>query len=139
MLTFTDLIQLGVASARYTNVITNETPEMDRIVINYNNIWGCITDTHMTKKDDIYIITGSLLRDKKKTEHLMYSRYWGGYDFSQASVCCNSLFEFVYKNGLCAQHDVINGDDVLIIKKYIPESEPTDPQALTKNIPSFNY
>ena len=50
MLTFTDLIKQNIAPSPYkTNVIDDSS---DRICINYNNIWGILTDTHMSKGED---------------------------------------------------------------------------------------
>ena len=49
MLTFSDLIKSGIAPAPYkTNIVTNDFESLDRFVINYNNIWGMISDTHMS-------------------------------------------------------------------------------------------
>ena len=79
MLTFSDLIKNNIAPSPYkTNVIGNELTENDRFVINYNNIWGVVTDTHMSKGDDgNYYITGQLFRSREKTEQFLHAWSWG--------------------------------------------------------------
>ena len=114
MLTFTDLIKQNIAPSPYkTNVINDSS---DRICINYNNIWGILTDTHMSKGEDgKYYITGSLLKNKTKTVSLVNYTTWGGVYFGDSSVNAVSLSDYAHKNHLLISHDIVNGDDVLVL------------------------
>mgnify|MGYP006978482456 CR=1 FL=1 len=112
MLTFNELIKNNIAPSPYkTNVIDCSS---DRICINYNNIWGILTDTHMSKGENgKYYITGSLLKDKNKTIDLVHSSFLGNCFFRDASVNAYNLLDYVHKNHLLVAHSIVNGDDVL--------------------------
>lgn len=114
MLTFNDLISQNITPSPYkTNVIDDSS---DRICINYNNIWGILTDTHMSRGEDgKYYITGSLLKNKRKATDLVLNFWWGGYSFSDSSVGANSLLDYAHKNHLLVAHEIVNGDDALVL------------------------
>ena len=120
MLKFSDLIKSGVAPSPYQrNVVGNQT---DRFVINYNNIWGVISDTHMSKGDDgVYYITGQLFRNKEKTSSFIYAWNWGGYSFKDSSLRCKSLFSYCQENYKTISHEIVNGDDVLAVRDFTEE------------------
>lgn len=112
MLTFNDLIKDNIAPSPYkTNVIDRS---CDRICVNYNNIWGILTDTHMSKGENgKYYITGSLLKDKRKTNDLVLSGWLGNYSFRDSSVGANNLLDYAHRNHFIIAHTIVNGDDVL--------------------------
>ena len=120
MLKFSDLIKNGVAPSPYQrNVVGNQT---DRFVINNNNIWGVISDTHMSKGDDgVYYITGQLFRDKDKTSSFIYAWTWGGYSFKDSSLRCKSLYSYCQENYKTISHEIVNGDDVLAVRDFTEE------------------
>lgn len=114
MLTFNDLIKNNVAPSPYKVNVVDST---DRICINYNNIWGVLTDTHMSKGEDgKYYITGSILKDRRLAENLVMYCNWGNYYFRDSSVGAYCLLDFAHKNHLVISHSIINGDDVLELK-----------------------
>ena len=117
MLTFSDLIKSGIAPSPYKkNVVGNGS---DRFIINYNNIWGIISDTHMSLGEDgVYYITGQLFRDKDKTNNFIYAWTLGGYSFKDSSMHCQSLFDYCRKNYKTIAHEVVNGDDVLAVRDF---------------------
>lgn len=123
MLTFSDLIKSGIAPAPYkTNIVTNDFESLDRFVINYNNIWGMISDTHMSKGEDgNYYITGQLFRDKEKTTNFLYAWNWGGYQFKNSSVGISSLYDYLRRNYKTVSHEIVNGDDVLVVRDFTKE------------------
>lgn len=123
MITFTDLIKNKVAPAPYkTNIIGSELSELDRFIINYNNIWGCVSDTHMSKGDDEkYYITGQLFKDAKKTKQFVYATFWGNYSFNDSSVGVSCLHDYCLRHGKYLRHTIINGDDVLIVNNLSDE------------------
>lgn len=113
MLTLTDLIAQGVAEPIYKNNVVTTTGN-DRFIINYNNIWGMISDTHMSKGDDgNYYITGQLFRDEKLTNDFLLSAFWGGYCFKDSSLGVTCLQHYLELNGYNPVRIVVNGDDVL--------------------------
>lgn len=122
MLTFSDLIKSGVAPSPYkTNIIGNES---DRFVINYNNIWGVISDTHMSKGEDgAYYITGQLFRDKEKTQNFLYAWRWGNFYFKDSSLQSQSLYDYCKKNYKTIAHEVVNGDDVLVVRDFTEDQK----------------
>lgn len=123
MLTFSDLIKSGIAPSPYkTNIVGNDISKLDRFVINYNNIWGMITDTHMSKGDDgNYYITGQIFKDKGKTNNLLYAWNWGNYQFKDSSIGMISLSEYLKRNYKTVSHEVVNGDDVLVVRNFTEE------------------
>lgn len=120
MITFSDLLKNNVAPSPYKfDVITSSS---DRFLINYNNIWGVISDTRMSiGEDGNYYITGSLIKNKEKCEQFVYACSWGNYMFKDSSIAVNSLYDYCIKNRKTIQHDIVNGDDVLVIKEFTEE------------------
>ena len=129
MLTFNDLIKDNVAPSPYkTNIVANNLEELDRFVINYNNIWGVVSDTHMSKGDDgKYYITGQLFRDAKKTNCFVYGTFWGGYCFHDSSMKADCLFSYAQRNGKTIHHEIVNGDDVLVLDDFTEEQRESAP------------
>jgi hypothetical protein len=122
MITFSDLIKNNVAPSPYKfDVITSSS---DRFLINYNNIWGIVTDTRMSiGEDGNYYITGSLIKNERKTNDLVYSWTWGDYNFNDSSLGISTLFEYCKRNHKTIHHEIVNGDDVLVVKNYTQEQE----------------
>ncbi len=103
---FSELVAAGVAPFRH-EPIAAETPQCDPICHTYNNVWGVITDTHMSYVDGKYIITGTLLADVKKWTELKYSPFWGGVRFDTTGY--STLSEFLWRAGFDTQVRTING------------------------------
>ena len=121
MLTFSDLIKSGIAPSPYKKSVVDDSGS-DRFIINYNNIWGIISDTHMSKGEDgLYYITGQLFRDREKTQNFLYAWTWGGYAFKDSSMKCQSLFDYCKKNYKTVAHEIVNGDDVLVLRDFTEE------------------
>lgn len=137
---FSELIQQGVAAPRYENIINNTTLRGCNLCRIYNNHWGMPTDTHMSEVDGEYIITGSLLRSSRKWDCLLYSRFWGGVDFSTSGV--NSLNELLYRYGYTPKYTTKNSDPVITLVPNEPAEEATEVPALKESVnewnPSFN-
>lgn len=125
MVTFNDLINKKVAPANYkTNIIGPDIQCLDRFVVNYNNIWGSISDTHISKGEDgNYYITGQLFRDKSKTTQFVYATNWGAYTFKDSSLGVNNLYNYCINNRKTISHTKVNGDDVLVVKPFTKEED----------------
>ena len=123
MLTFSDLIKNNVAPTPYEmDVVT--TTGLDRLIINYNNIWGCISDTHMSKGEDgNYYITGQLFSDPVLTDEFIASRFWGDYCFKDSSVGAATLEEYLAMFGYTAVRMKRNGDDVICLVQLEKKEE----------------
>lgn len=123
MITFTDLINKGVAPSPYqTNIVGGDITNYDPFVINYNNIWGVVTDTHMSKGDNnYYYISGSLISDYNKTRSLFYDTHVGNYYFNNSSLGTSTLYEFLRNFRKKAKRMVVNGDWVIVIEKMSEE------------------
>lgn len=120
MKTFQDLIKDGIAPNRYDNVYIGQTPNIDPFVRGYNNVWGVVSDTHMsTYGENQYIITGSMLRDSNKFSQFLYAYYWGGYNFNASEAAkvngVRCLSGYISKNGLSGSFQKVNNDDVYIL------------------------
>lgn len=124
MITFNELIEKGVAEPNYKTTTQPDHFEWDEVVVRYNQIWGCVTDTHCAKLDRTrYIITGQLIKNPIKTEQLVFDCSWGGYKFG-CSIChAENLCQFAADRHLNITHEIVNGDDVLILSKYTKEQE----------------
>lgn len=108
---FTDLVDAGVAGFQSTP-IAPEVPHYCPICHTYNNVWGIITDTHMScLPDGRRVITGTFVGDPKKWSLLMYSPYWGGVRFDTTGYM--SLSEFLYKSGLETRSIFLNGQNAI--------------------------
>lgn len=127
MLTMKDLIDAKVAPANYTDVYDQRND--DRMSINYNNIWGVVTDTNMRRCNDeceySYIITGQLMRDEQKVRDLLFNPRWGTrwgvYRFADSSIGVDTLFNYITMNHFTAEHCKVNGDDVIVLKPMSDE------------------
>lgn len=108
---FTDLVNAGVAGFHNTP-IAPETPQYCPVCHTYNNVWGVITDTHMScLPDGRRVITGTFVSDPKKWTQLMYASFWGGVRFDTTGYM--SLSEFLYRNGLDTFITNINGQPAM--------------------------
>ena len=120
MKTFQDLIRDGVAPNRYDAVYIGQTPNADPFVRGYNNVWGVVSDTHMSSYgENQYIITGSMVRNSQKFSSFLYAYYWGGYSFNAAEAAkvngIRCLSGYISKNGLVGEFSKVNNDDVYIL------------------------
>lgn len=109
-------------------------PEQDYICRYYNNIFGVITDTHMSCDDNgVRIITGHIIGTPNWNKFL-YSRYWGGVDVCNndpSRPCC--LADFLSKLGLVGSYTSINNDAAYAVTAdmdgYSGDMMPTPPQS----------
>ena len=128
---FSEMIEKGVASFEYTPVL-KETPEVGPICRTYNNIFAGPTDTHMSRTEDGYVITGSAVATDKWEPKIMNTWGLGAIDFRPSGYWCIS--DFLYRNRLRGSKAQLNGD---IVYKILPVVEPSAsysmPSAATTN------
>lgn len=103
---FSELVAAGVATFNHVP-IAPQTPCHDPICHTYNNLWGVLTDTHMSCTDGRYIITGTFVGDPKKWSNLKYAPNWGGCRFIDSGYY--TLSEFLFRVGYDATVTDING------------------------------
>lgn len=119
---FSDLINKGVAAFQ-EKPVGSPTPTIDPMVKAYNNLWGLLTDTHMSKLcDECYIITGTFVKSQY-WERFKYCGYWGSTNIRLGSGY-DSLECMVYSNGYQMTPDTYNGDYVIKLTKRSPSTEP---------------
>jgi len=116
---FSELIAAGVASFE-EKPIGSPVPELDPMVRLYNGLWGLLTDTHMSKVEDGYIITGRFVQ-LPLWNSFIYSGCWGTTNIKLGSGYY-SLDDMVRKNGYCMVPDIYNGDNIIRLKPC-PEPE----------------
>lgn len=124
---FSELIAAGVASFQ-EKPIGNEVPTLDPMVKLYNGLWGLLTDTHMSKVDDGYIITGTFI----------YTKYWEGFKYCSFYGSTNiklgsgypSLDNMITSYGYKMMPDIYNSDKVI---KLVPL---TDEEMLNRGCPT---
>lgn len=108
---FSELISSGIASRHY-DAIAPEQPGSCNISRAYNNLWGVLTDTHMScLPDGRRIITGTLFDNANKWDMLLYACTWGGVRFSTSGW--TSLSEFFYTFDLEPKVVKINGQTAI--------------------------
>ena len=107
---FSELVAAGVASFNH-EPIAPQTPCHDPICHAYNNLWGVLTDTHMSCADGRYVITGTFVGDPKKWSKLMWSPNWGGCNFIDSGYY--SLSEFLCQAGYEPRTTVLNGQTAI--------------------------
>lgn len=108
---FSQLVDAGVAGFQSTP-IAQETPAYCPVCHTYNNVWGIITDTHMScLPDGRRVITGTFVGDPKKWTQLQYAPFWGGVRFDTTGYM--SLSEFLYMNGLEGRAIALNGQTAI--------------------------
>lgn len=118
---FSELIERGVAGFKHTP-LAEETPGTDPVSRSYNNIFGVATDTRMSVAGDgCRYITGRLIGDEYKLNQFSYASVYGGVNFSHSGFW--SFNDFLYKNGLCYEKCILNGDVVLKITERVPNDE----------------
>lgn len=126
---FTDLVDAGVASF-HSDPIAGDRPQHCPVCHTYNNVWGVITDTHMScLPDGRRVITGTLVSNTPKWNLLMYSSFWGGVRFDTTGYM--SLSEFLYKSGLETRAIILNGQPAI---ELVPCEE-----CLATNIKCLTY
>lgn len=107
---FTELVAQGVAEFSHTP-IASDVPQQSQLCRDYNNIWGIITDTHMSMVEGRPVITGTFVSDERKWMNLHYQDHWGGVQFYTTGYC--SLSDFLYKHGLIPNRIVLNGQPAI--------------------------
>lgn len=137
---FSDLINQGIAPARYQDFTKEEPSSLasidDNMIITYNNYWGVITDTHMSRKGDDIVITGSLLRSEHKTNRLMDSGLWGDIQLDRIVSGVYNLSGFLNAYGYTWYRDILNGDWVV---KIVPaENEKVAQVATSESLNEAN-
>lgn len=117
---FSKLIAQGVANFEYTP-IAPEVPTQCAVCRAYNNVYSIANDTRMSElPDGRHVLTGSVIKDKRKFDEFLYSSYYCGINFMDSGLGAPSTF--FYNNGLKGHYDVLNGDVVYILEK-IPEEQ----------------
>ena len=111
---FSQLIAKGVAAFHYTP-IARAIPEQCPICRAYNNTFGAATDTHMSHLDDgRIVVTGHIISDPHKFDQFIYSSMYGGVNFRHSGYW--SFGDFMIRYNLVGTYDVLNGDNVYILK-----------------------
>ena len=124
---FSELIKKGVASFEEKPVST-PIPTHDPMVRAYNNLWGALTDTHMSAIfPDEYIITGTFVKSQY-WEGFKYCSYYGSTNIKLGSGYPN-LENMVRVNGYRMTPDTYNGDYVIKLTKC-PEPSTEDPNGV---------
>ena len=119
---FSDLINKGVAAFQ-ERPVGSPIPTLDPMVKAYNNLWGLLTDTHMSAVEDGYIITGTFLKTQY-WEGFKYASYYGSTNIRLGSGYY-SLENMVYSNGYEMKPDIYNGDYVIrLTKRPEPSTNP---------------
>lgn len=108
---FSELVKFGVASRHYDD-IAPDTAGSCNICRAYNNLWGVLTDTHMSCfPDGRRIITGTLISNQEKWNNLLYYCTWGGVRFATSGW--TSLSEFFYAFDLEPKLVELNGQPAI--------------------------
>jgi len=119
---FSEMINKGIAAFQ-EKPVGSPVPTLDPMVKAYNNLWGLLTDTHMSAVDDGYIITGTFVKSQH-WENFKYCCYYGNTNIRLGSGYC-SLENMVYSNGYVMKPDVYNGDYVIRLTRR-PDVDATD-------------
>ena len=121
MKTFKDLMQ--EERHAYYHPVAHEYNH-DHICREYNNLWGLLSDTHMSKHNDDYIITGSMTGTDKFQPFITLGRienmpiqYAGG--LSQKVP----FYEYMWQYGYQGNYATFNGDSAFRFTKR-PEYSP---------------
>lgn len=107
---FSEMVAAGIATFQYQPILP-ETPEIDPICIEYNNIYGPALDTHMSIINGVRVITGHNIAIDEKWNSFCMSEKWGGYNMNTA------LNTFLYSNGLCSRLGTLNGNIVCFVEE----------------------
>ena len=111
MKTFKDLMQ-EERHAYFPPQAHTSTPAYDPYIRNYNNLWGMMTDSHMEKHGEDYIIFGSVCATPNFMGFITQGRFEGisnyvGYANNQNRV---PFYEYMYSNGYVGEKMIFNGD-----------------------------
>lgn len=108
---FSELVAMGIAGFEHTP-IAQETPQYCPVCHTYNNVWGVITDTHMScLPNGRRVITGTFVSKTPEWTRLMYASFWGGVRFDTTGYM--SLSEFLYTHGLETVAITLNGQPAI--------------------------
>lgn len=122
---FTEWISQGIASFKRVKTI-QETPEQDPICRLYNNLFGMVSDTHMSCTEEGYrVITGHII-NTENWDKFLYAPQWGGVPMKEPNVnkpSWWSLCGFLSKLKLRGQVETLNGD---IVYKIYPCEDSED-------------
>lgn len=115
---FTELINAGVASFKHEPVAPAVSDPLDTMVRLYNGCWGALSDTHMSRVDGGYIITGTFVKSDA-WNRFKYANCWGSTNIKLGSGYC-SLDHMVWTFGYEMKPDIYNGDNVI---RLVPRAE----------------
>lgn len=137
---FSDLIKKGVANFHHGPVGT-PVPSLDPVVKLYNNLWGALTDTHMSKVDqDRYIITGTYVKTPQ-WENFKYAYMYGSTNIRLGSGY-DSLEGMINAYGFVMNPGVYNGDYVIMLtprENELSNSElPATMESLGTELTTYN-
>jgi len=123
---FSEMISKGVAAFQ-EKPVGSPVPSLDPMVKAYNNLWGLLTDTHMSAVEDGYIITGTFVKSRY-WEGFKYCSYYGNTNIKLGSGY-NTLENMVWTNGYEMKPDIYNGDYVIkLTKRPEPAAAPGTPE-----------
>jgi hypothetical protein len=121
---FSQLIAKGVAAFRYTP-IAPAIPEQCPMCRAYNNTFGAATDTHMSHLDDgRIVVTGHIISDPRKFDQFIYASMYGGVNFRHSGYW--SFCDFMSRYNLVGTYDVLNGDNVYMLKPIEERKSPEE-------------
>lgn len=115
MKTFKDLIS-KYNRTNNTQYISDKV-SLDRLERMYNNLWGAVTDTHMSTTEDGYIITGSKVSQQEIFLTLLTADRWEDIMFPHSFKYYMSLLNLV------GEFRVTNGQIAFVIRPW-NESSP---------------
>ena len=116
---FSELIKAGVASFQ-ERPVGSPIPTLDPIIRCYNSCWGALTDTHMSRVEDGYIITGTFVKGPH-WDRFKYASFWGSTNIKLGSGFC-SLENMVSSYGYQMRPDTYNSDYVIKLTPRPAES-----------------
>ena len=117
---FTELLKQGIAQSPYkTDTFREQSSGSNAVCRLYNNVWGSVSDTHMVRHEDGYVITGSMIRQPELFDKFINAETWGIYSFKHATKI-PTLADFFKLHQLEGQYNVQNGDTVYKLLPITP-------------------
>lgn len=115
MKTFQDLMR--EYPNRTSRTYLHEAPDLDSVVLKYNNFWGALSDTHMVSLGDSYIITGNRVNNYGWFRDFLTTDNYQGNQFPEGSFAY-----FMMQHNLCGKKDLVNNQVAFIINPWTGET-----------------
>ena len=110
MRTFKDLIQ-DEHHAYYHPQAHTSTPAYDPFIRTYNNLWGMMTDSHMEKHGEDYIIFGSVCATQYFMSFITQGRFESISNYiGYANSNHIPFYDYMYSNGYVGEKMLFNGE-----------------------------